>query len=112
MAVDRELHFEIEQFLYREARLLDDGRFHDWLALFTDDARYFVPVRQAIQQRSEGFREEDEFAVADFVHQRGMKLDVWTLDAVTPNWQERLHRAVAAGVDMVTTNTAAELAQA
>jgi 3-phenylpropionate/cinnamic acid dioxygenase small subunit len=31
---------EVEQFLYREARLLDDRRFHDWLTLFTDDVRY------------------------------------------------------------------------
>ena len=26
---------EVEQFLYREARLLDDRRFHEWLSLFT-----------------------------------------------------------------------------
>jgi 3-phenylpropionate/cinnamic acid dioxygenase small subunit len=32
-----------EQFLQHEARLLDDGRFNDWLALFTADAWYWVP---------------------------------------------------------------------
>jgi ethylbenzene dioxygenase subunit beta len=32
-----------EQFLLHEARLLDDGRFDDWLALFTADAWYWVP---------------------------------------------------------------------
>lgn len=31
---------EIEQFLYREARLLDERRFHDWLLLLTDDVTY------------------------------------------------------------------------
>ncbi len=36
---------EIEQFLYREARLLDDRKFHDWLDLLTDDIRYRMPVR-------------------------------------------------------------------
>jgi 3-phenylpropionate/cinnamic acid dioxygenase small subunit len=36
---------EIEQFLYREARLLDERRFEAWLALFTDDVRYWMPVR-------------------------------------------------------------------
>ncbi|HZU90882.1 MAG TPA: 3-phenylpropionate/cinnamic acid dioxygenase subunit beta [Stellaceae bacterium] len=36
---------EIEQFLYREARLLDERRFHDWLALFTDDVRYWMASR-------------------------------------------------------------------
>jgi len=25
----------VEQFLYREARLLDERRFHEWLQLFT-----------------------------------------------------------------------------
>ena len=36
---------EVEQFLYREARLLDDRRFHDWLRLFTDDVRYWMTGR-------------------------------------------------------------------
>jgi len=35
----------VEQFLYREARLLDERRFHEWLALFTDDVRYWMPMR-------------------------------------------------------------------
>jgi 3-phenylpropionate/cinnamic acid dioxygenase small subunit len=32
-----------EQFLLHEARLLDEARFDDWLALFTPDAWYWVP---------------------------------------------------------------------
>src|SRR5208282_2075829 len=32
-----------EQFLVHEARLLDDGKFDDWLALFTAEAWYWVP---------------------------------------------------------------------
>jgi len=36
---------EVEQFLYREARLLDDRRFHDWLTLFSDDVHYFMASR-------------------------------------------------------------------
>jgi 3-phenylpropionate/cinnamic acid dioxygenase small subunit len=32
-----------EQFLLLEARLLDEARFDDWLALFTPDAWYWVP---------------------------------------------------------------------
>lgn len=32
-----------EQFLQHEARLLDDGKFDDWLALFTPQAWYWVP---------------------------------------------------------------------
>jgi len=32
-----------EDFLVKEARLLDEARFDDWLALFTPDAQYWVP---------------------------------------------------------------------
>ncbi len=32
-----------EQFLLHEARLLDDGKFDEWLALFALDAWYWVP---------------------------------------------------------------------
>ena len=35
---------EIEQFLYREARLLDTQQFEAWLDLFTEDACYWVPA--------------------------------------------------------------------
>ncbi len=33
----------VEEFLLREARLLDDGRFEDWLALFDEDGLYWIP---------------------------------------------------------------------
>jgi len=36
---------EVEQFLYREARLLDERRFAEWLALLTDDIHYWVGAR-------------------------------------------------------------------
>lgn len=40
-----DLTHEVEQLLYREARLLDEPRFHQWLELFTDDARYWMGGR-------------------------------------------------------------------
>jgi len=36
---------EVEQFLYREARLLDERRFHEWLELLTDDIHYWMGGR-------------------------------------------------------------------
>jgi 3-phenylpropionate/cinnamic acid dioxygenase small subunit len=36
---------EVEQLLYREARLLDARRFHEWLELLSDDIRYWMPLR-------------------------------------------------------------------
>jgi benzoate/toluate 1,2-dioxygenase subunit beta len=35
---------EVEALLFREARLLDERRFHEWLELFTDDCRYWLPM--------------------------------------------------------------------
>jgi len=43
---------EIEQFQYREARLLDARRFHEWLELFTDDVRYWMTGRSNRYPRS------------------------------------------------------------
>jgi 3-phenylpropionate/cinnamic acid dioxygenase small subunit len=34
---------DCESFLLHEARLLDEAKFDDWLALFTADAQYWVP---------------------------------------------------------------------
>src|SRR5262249_35652884 len=36
-------HAACEAFLIFEARLLDEGRFDDWVSLFTPDAHYWVP---------------------------------------------------------------------
>jgi p-cumate 2,3-dioxygenase beta subunit len=38
------LEREVEDFLVREAALLDEWRLDDWLDLFTEDARYMVPA--------------------------------------------------------------------
>ena len=35
---------EVEQFLFREARLADEHRYEEWEALWTDDAVYWVPA--------------------------------------------------------------------
>ena len=37
---------EIESFLIAEARLLDERRWDDWLALFTEDGWYWVPLEE------------------------------------------------------------------
>ncbi|HET6319965.1 MAG TPA: hypothetical protein VFG86_26195 [Chloroflexota bacterium] len=73
-----------------------------------------VPESEEVHLRLSVFERmlDDGFDVADFLHARGMLLDVWTLDAGTPRWEQRLARAVEAGVDMVTTNTAPALSNA
>lgn len=34
---------EVENFIFREARLADEGRYQEWLSLWTEDAVYWVP---------------------------------------------------------------------
>ena len=36
----------VEAFLYREARLMDAHRYEEWLALFADDALYWIPSNE------------------------------------------------------------------
>jgi 3-phenylpropionate/cinnamic acid dioxygenase small subunit len=48
------LQREIEEFLYTEAELLDARRFDEWLALFTDDARYWMPMRRNVPHDDPG----------------------------------------------------------
>lgn len=43
MPVDRQ---KIESFLYREARLMDEHAYDQWLALWTDDALYWIPCNE------------------------------------------------------------------
>jgi 3-phenylpropionate/cinnamic acid dioxygenase small subunit len=39
---------EVQDFLYREAELLDERRYEAWLDLFTEDAHYFMPMRRNV----------------------------------------------------------------
>ena len=36
----------VEKFLYRQAEILDEKQFDDWLALFTDDGFYWMPSEE------------------------------------------------------------------
>jgi 3-phenylpropionate/cinnamic acid dioxygenase small subunit len=40
---------EVEQFLYREAALLDERRYEEWINLMADDIHYFMPIRQNVK---------------------------------------------------------------
>jgi 3-phenylpropionate/cinnamic acid dioxygenase small subunit len=42
---DLVLWFEVVTWLDREAELLDNGQFDEWLGLLTEDIRYSVPIR-------------------------------------------------------------------
>jgi 3-phenylpropionate/cinnamic acid dioxygenase small subunit len=43
------LRYDVEQFLYKEARLLDERRLDEWLDLLADDLDYWMPMRRNIK---------------------------------------------------------------
>jgi p-cumate 2,3-dioxygenase beta subunit len=55
---------EAEDFLYREAALLDAWKLDEWLELLTDDARYLVPSNDA----PEGDPASTLYTIADDIH--------------------------------------------
>ena len=44
--MDRIADTDTESFLIHEARILDERRWEDWLALFADDGWYWVPIEE------------------------------------------------------------------
>ena len=79
MQITPDLLREIEQFLYREARLLDNRQFHQWAELLADDVRYWMPMRSNIypanskaiasldeaRQEASELTQPDELAIMD-----------------------------------------------
>lgn len=43
-----ELQYEIEQFLYAEAAMLDGREYRAWLDLWTEDCSYWMPIRRTV----------------------------------------------------------------
>lgn len=57
---DAERHHRVEQFLYREADLLDDFELDSWLGLLTADVELRVPVRTARDPGAENSEFSDD----------------------------------------------------
>jgi len=55
-----ELGYRAEQFLIREAELLDDRKFEEWLALYDADAWYWAPVLPEATDRGLALAHFDE----------------------------------------------------
>ncbi|HUY18067.1 MAG TPA: 3-phenylpropionate/cinnamic acid dioxygenase subunit beta [Candidatus Binataceae bacterium] len=55
---------EVEDFFYREADLLDERRYEEWLTIFTDDVRYWMPIRKNVPYRAEHGDMTDENDIA------------------------------------------------
>lgn len=116
--LDQDVHLPMGAYGYRDAHPLARRRFSTTAEYLRDrfgGVMRLVPGVSEAHVRVEMFERILDDGVADIAeifHSLGMKLDVWTLDAGTPGWQERLARIAGAGVDIITTNTARQLATA
>jgi 3-phenylpropionate/cinnamic acid dioxygenase small subunit len=72
---DAETQHAVEQFLYAEAELLDQHRYHEWLELFTEDVHYWAPTRmtRTIRERDREIaaRGQSAFFEEDLYHLKG-----------------------------------------
>ena len=73
---------QVEQFLYLEARLLDDRQLHEWLDLLTDDVRCWMPIRSnryPVNSKAisilDGSRYEEGDLTKDSLQRRVARLD-------------------------------------
>jgi 3-phenylpropionate/cinnamic acid dioxygenase small subunit len=48
-AIDHELYLRIQQYYFREARLLDERQYQQWFALLSEKIEYLVPARHVAQ---------------------------------------------------------------
>ncbi len=64
------LQHRVEQFLYREAALLDARQFGDWLKLFTQDVSYWMPIRRikTVEDLDQQFTAKSDIALFDDDH--------------------------------------------
>jgi 3-phenylpropionate/cinnamic acid dioxygenase small subunit len=62
---NQELIQEISQFLYKEARLLDERKYKEWLGLISKDIRYWAPIHFTRERGGKEFADEREQALFD-----------------------------------------------
>jgi len=91
------------------------GPIRDYLADRFGGISRLVPGTRELHLRLAFFERMLDDGVDDaaaLIRAAGPAVDVWTLDAGAPRWEDRLRRVIAADVDIVTTNTAPALAAA
>ena len=87
----------VEEFLYREARLLDTGELEAWLELFTEDATYWVPLERS---------QKDPFETSSLIYDDRALLELRVKQARHPRAHARqpLARTVHQVGNVVVTN--------
>ena len=72
---------KVEEFLYHEARLLDTHELEAWLALFTDDATYWLPLERG---------QRDALETSSIIHDDRTLLELRVKQARHPRAHARL----------------------
>jgi 3-phenylpropionate/cinnamic acid dioxygenase small subunit len=88
LLIDSPVRAEIEQFLYFEARLLDDRRYSEWLSLCADDIFYWMPMRRNRLTRD---RDRELTEVGELAHFDENKTSLrWRVEQLNTNlhWSE------------------------
>jgi 3-phenylpropionate/cinnamic acid dioxygenase small subunit len=57
------LQHQVEKFYYRETRLLEEGRYEEWLALFGDAVHYWMPATGTRETRADGIGKPGELSL-------------------------------------------------
>jgi len=70
---DAQTSWEVTQFLYEEAELLDGWRYREWVDLLTDDFQYVVPVPVTRDDPTRPMYDERAF----LVEETKPSLDLW-----------------------------------
>lgn len=66
-----DLVVQLTQALYREAALLDDGQFEDWLSLLEDDFQYRAPIRLDLADRGASGETDGKLELSFFEDSKG-----------------------------------------
>lgn len=90
---EREIHYEVEKFLFEEAALLDEFRLHEWVELFTDDMRYWMPVVETVAKKPSAEAELAMMSIYDddkpFLLRRVKRLDTGLAHSEQPRSRTR-----------------------
>lgn len=105
--------YDVEQFYYHEAELLDDRQWRAWLDLLAEDIRYFMPVRSNRTVRERHKETGTRSMVAHFDDdKRHMEWRIMQIDSGT-HWAEdpiSRTRHLVSNVRVQETDTPDELA--
>jgi 3-phenylpropionate/cinnamic acid dioxygenase small subunit len=65
MSAEDDLLLHFQKLLIREAWIRDNEQFEEWLNFFTDDCRYWAPIRMTLDRDKEDFNRKDQMSHVD-----------------------------------------------